>query len=65
MDEIVSERILRRIEKDVDDPAIRSFLRSILVSEYKHSEEDKWRFSADYEKLIKQYLKKDGDSHKN
>jgi hypothetical protein len=52
MTDDVNQRILKRIEKDVEDPRVRAFLKTIVVLEFKHLDEEKWRYLAEYEKLI-------------
>jgi hypothetical protein len=66
MEESINEKITRKIDESVENERIASFLKAILGEEFKHLDMHSWRFSTEYEKLIKRYKPKSGgESHEN
>jgi hypothetical protein len=59
MEESINEKITRKIDESVESERIASFLKAILNEEFKHLDEERWRFSSEYEKLIKKHKPKD------
>jgi len=60
MPENVNQRIMKKIDEKVEKEDIKGFLKSALMAELKHSDEQRWKFSTDYESMIKSAMKKRG-----
>lgn len=56
MVENINKRIIEKIKSDDIDQTIKDFLIDILRLEFKHFEDNKWKYNKEYERLIKQYL---------
>lgn len=58
MSESINKKIIDEIDKSEYDSTLKEFLKKILSLEFKHFEEEQWRFRRDYESKIKHYAKK-------
>lgn len=56
MAEDVNRRILDKIKESETSEAIKEFLINVAILELQHFEEDRWIFSKEYEKLIREHV---------
>jgi hypothetical protein len=56
MVEDVNKRISDKIKENETNEAIKGFLIKVAILELQHFEEDRWIFSKEYEKLIREYV---------
>ena len=52
----VNKKIIDKIKSDNIDQRMKDFLIDIIRLEFRHSEDSKWKYSKEYERLIKQHL---------
>jgi len=52
----VNKKIIDKIKSNNIDQRMNDFLIDIIRLEFRHSEDSKWKYSKEYERLIKQHL---------
>lgn len=55
LSENVNMKLIEKIKSSEIDDQIKDFLVEILHLEYRHINDAKWRYSNEYERLIKRY----------
>lgn len=56
MSENVNMKLIDKIKSSEMDDQIKKFLVDILHLEYRHIDDNNWKYNQEYEKLIRRYV---------
>ena len=56
LSENVNMKLIEKIKSREMDNQIKQFLVEILHHEYRHIDDDKWKYNQEYDRLIRRYV---------